>query len=133
MSNCMTYLNSVVHSCRLLLYCEIHIAILSQNNQTKCTQQKYTHISQLDFYTFIDFVNKQQVHLQTVDRNIYFDIILQISWCDMLFTHWMSWVPDGVKVTPPLDQYPKLKALTKRVESHPRIAEWLKTRPVTDL
>ena len=56
-----------------------------------------------------------------------------MTWCDMLFTHWVSWVPDGVKVTPPMDQHPKLKALCHRVESHPKIAEWLKKRPVTDL
>ena len=56
-----------------------------------------------------------------------------MTWCDILFTHWVSWVPDGVKVTPPFDKFPKLKALTQRVESHPKIAEWLKKRPVTDL
>ena len=56
-----------------------------------------------------------------------------ITWADMQFTHWMLWLPNGVKVTPPLDQYPKLKALTERVQAHPKIAEWMKKRPVTEL
>ena len=56
-----------------------------------------------------------------------------MTWCDVLFTHWVSWVPDRVKITPPFDKFPKLKALTEKVESHPKIAEWLKKRPVTDL
>ena len=57
----------------------------------------------------------------------------KMTWCDILFSHWCSWVPDGVQITPPFDKFPKLKALKERVESHPKIAEWLKKRPVTDL
>jgi len=56
-----------------------------------------------------------------------------ITWADMLFTHWMLWLPNGVKVTPPLDKYPKLKALTERVQANPKIAAWMKKRPVTEL
>ena len=56
-----------------------------------------------------------------------------ITWADMLFAIWMTWIPGGVKVTPPLDKFPKLKALYNRVESHPRIAEWIKNRPFTEL
>jgi len=57
----------------------------------------------------------------------------KMTWADILFTQWMDWVPDGVKVPIPFDKFPKLKALFTRVRSDPKIADWLKKRPVTDL
>lgn len=50
------------------------------------------------------------------DINVYY-------WLDVISKNW----PDPI-----LDNYPSLSQLVKRVEAQPRIAKWLKERPVTN-
>ena len=59
-----------------------------------------------------------------------FFVYLQMTYADLGFFHWIDWLP-GVKVNVSLDKFPKLTALTAKVTGHPKVAEWLKKRPVT--
>ena len=56
-----------------------------------------------------------------------------ISWADVLFAMYCNWLPNGSGVSPPLDRFPRLGDLVKRVESHPNVAKWIAERPVTEL
>lgn len=56
-----------------------------------------------------------------------------ITYADLTFHHYLDLVKPLAKVDVPWDKWPKLKALNERVKSHPRIAEWIAKRPVTDL
>ena len=64
--------------------------------------------------------------------NVIKNFNLQMTWADIAFTDGCSWVSSiGLKFSE--EKTPKLKALTKRVESHPKIAEWIKNRPETPM
>nr|XP_006813112.1 PREDICTED: glutathione S-transferase-like [Saccoglossus kowalevskii] len=52
--------------------------------------------------------------------------LADLSFADVSYTM-VDWWSDVLK------DYPKLNALKDRVESRPRIAEWMKKRPVCDL
>ncbi|XP_077861928.1 glutathione S-transferase-like [Saccoglossus kowalevskii] len=52
--------------------------------------------------------------------------LADLSFADISYTM-VDWKSDVLK------NYPKLNALKNRVESRPRIAEWMKKRPVCDL
>ena len=93
-------------------------------------QEKIKKYEEEELPTALDNIQKQ-LDLNTTNSG--YLVGSSITWADMLFAIWMRWIPGGVKVLPPLDKYPKLKALYDKVESHPKIAEWLRTRPVTDL
>jgi len=54
----------------------------------------------------------------------------QLTWADLSVMNAWYWIP-GFGVIPQLDNYPKLLAHKKRIESLPKIAEWIKTRPET--
>ena len=49
---------------------------------------------------------------------------------DVHFQHWLDFPIDFLKIPLDLSKYPKLEALKNRVESHPKIAEWIAKRPV---
>jgi glutathione S-transferase len=51
---------------------------------------------------------------------------------DIGFLDLCSWITT-TGVTVPLEKAPKLKALHDKVEAHPKIAAWIKNRPVTQL
>ena len=55
--------------------------------------------------------------------------ILQITWADLHFQHWMDFPSFQLKVDFDLSKYPKLDALKKRVEKHPKVAAWISKRP----
>jgi len=54
----------------------------------------------------------------------------KMTLADIAVTNLCSWL-SSMDIEVPLDIAPKLKALTERVESTPKIAEWIKNRPVT--
>lgn len=55
-----------------------------------------------------------------------------MTWADILWMDMHTWlVSNGLE--PDLSSAPKLKALKERVEQHPKIAEWIKTRPHSDI
>jgi len=56
----------------------------------------------------------------------------RITWADIAFFDLCSWI-SSVQVEIPFGDFPKLKALKERVENTPKIAEWIKNRPVTQL
>jgi glutathione S-transferase len=53
-----------------------------------------------------------------------------LTWVDIGFTDFLSWL-NALEIVVPLNDNPKLKSLKERVESVPKIAEWIKNRPVT--
>ena len=57
----------------------------------------------------------------------------KISWADVMFAVYCYWLPNGSGVAPPLDRFPKLGDLVKRVEAQPNIDKWMATRPATEL
>jgi len=56
----------------------------------------------------------------------------KITWADIGFADLCCWL-SSLKVEVQFDNVPKLKALKERVESTPKIAEWIKNRPVTTI
>jgi len=56
----------------------------------------------------------------------------KMTWADIGFADLCCWF-SSLQVEIPFDTVPKLKALKERVESTPKIAEWIKNRPVTTL
>ena len=56
-------------------------------------------------------------------------IFFQISWADVHFQNWLDFPNFQLKLPLDLSKYPKLEALKKRVENHPKIAEWIAKRP----
>jgi glutathione S-transferase len=54
-------------------------------------------------------------------------IVLQLTFADLLIFVFFDFIPEGT-----IDKFPLLVALHKRVAERPRIAEWLRIRPVTD-
>lgn len=56
----------------------------------------------------------------------------KITLADIAFADQITWL-GGIGINVSLDDSPKLKALKERVESVPKIAEWIKNRPVTQL
>jgi len=56
----------------------------------------------------------------------------KMTWADIGFTDLCSWF-SSLQVEIPFDDAPKLKALKERVESSPKIAEWIKNRPVSQM
>jgi len=55
-----------------------------------------------------------------------------LTWADIAFIDLLGWL-GALEVELPFDKAPKLKALRERVEAIPKIAEWIKTRPKTNL
>lgn len=53
-----------------------------------------------------------------------------LTWADLSVMNSWYWIP-GFGVIPPLENYPKLKAHKERIESIPRIADWMDRRPET--
>ena len=51
------------------------------------------------------------------------------TWADMYFTTVISWMGD--KKDAALAKFPLCKALADKVNGNPKIAEWIKIRPVT--
>lgn len=56
---------------------------------------------------------------------------VQLTWADLTFHVFVDWGKMGGNEAL-LDKYPKLKALVKRVDSVPKVAAWIKKRPVTE-
>ena len=57
-----------------------------------------------------------------------------MTWADIMFCTYMNPAPfkfAGIKFD--LKPYPKIRALIKRVENHPKIKKWILDRPVTKL
>ena len=54
-----------------------------------------------------------------------------MSMADISLAHWIEWMPGGVGVTAPLEDYPKLHALVERVRAHPEVASYMERRPET--
>jgi len=57
----------------------------------------------------------------------------EVTWADLQFLSFTKWISHLVAVQEPYEKFPKLAALQKRVESIPKIAEWIEKRPVTDV
>jgi glutathione S-transferase len=55
----------------------------------------------------------------------------ELTWADIQFLSLVQWMTIFGGVENPLANYPKLAALKKRVESVPKIAEWIEQRPKT--
>jgi len=53
-----------------------------------------------------------------------------LTWADLSFADFVVWL-GSINISVPFNDLPKLKALKDRVESLPKIAAWIKTRPVT--
>ena len=60
----------------------------------------------------------------------FLNYFLQITIADLHCQHWLDFPTDFFKIPLNLSKYPKLEALKKRVESHPKIAEWIAKRPL---
>jgi len=55
----------------------------------------------------------------------------ELTWVDLQFLSFAVWIThSGVQNS--IDSFPKLSALKKRVESIPKIAEWIEKRPKTE-
>ena len=52
-----------------------------------------------------------------------------MTWADLYVTIVFGWM--GEKKDSALEHFPQCKALADKVNGHPKIAEWIKTRPVT--
>ena len=48
---------------------------------------------------------------------------------DLHLQNWLDFPTHLFQAPPYLSKYPKLEALKKRVENHPKIAEWIVNRP----
>ena len=57
--------------------------------------------------------------------------LLQLTWADLAFVSGCGLIT-FLGLISQLDNYPKLKALKTKVESLPKIAEWIAKRPVTE-
>lgn len=55
-----------------------------------------------------------------------------MTWADILLLDALTWI-ESIGVNISYSEIPKLKALKDKVEQSPRIADWLKNRPVTQL
>ena len=59
-----------------------------------------------------------------------------MTWIDMYFTNFMSnlMIYGKALLGTEMDmgQYPKLQDLMNKVTGHPKIADWIKRRPVTE-
>jgi len=55
-----------------------------------------------------------------------------LTWADLAWAD-ICWWLEAVSAPAPLSSVPKLKALKERVEKIPKIEEWIKKRPVTQL
>ena len=69
-----------------------------------------------------------------MNKNIYYIIIyakfsqLQASWVDVSFLGVTSWMDTmGIKLDTNI--YTKLAKVVDNITAHPRIAQWIKTRP----
>lgn len=60
------------------------------------------------------------------ESNVYW-LLLQLTFADLFIFIFFDYIPEDTK-----EKIPLLVALHKRVAERPRIAEWLKIRPVTD-
>ena len=58
--------------------------------------------------------------------------LLQITYADLVFFNTMP-AYKYIEVDLPYDKYPALKQLQDRVGEEPKIAEWIKKRPVTEM
>jgi len=56
----------------------------------------------------------------------------ELTWADLQFLSFTKWITHS-GVENPLANFPKLSALKRRVESIPKIAEWIEQRPKTDM
>ena len=56
--------------------------------------------------------------------------IFQVTVADFSVAHFLG-TPSNMGVDNKLDDYPKLKAHKQRIESLPKIAEWIAKRPKT--
>ena len=54
-----------------------------------------------------------------------------MSWADLAFYHGTSWPMEVFGMHTPWEEYPKIYALKKRVEEHPKIKSWIENRPKT--
>ena len=54
----------------------------------------------------------------------------QLTWADLYLTVVLEWLGDKKEAT--LAHFPKLNALDQTVRGLPKIAEWIKKRPVTE-
>ncbi len=52
-----------------------------------------------------------------------------MTWADLYFVLVLDWLREGKEAT--LASFPHCKALAEKVTSNPKIAEWIKKRPVT--
>ena len=54
-----------------------------------------------------------------------------MMWCDINVAHTLSYFEMKMMKFPPFDlgKWPKVAALKKKVEAHPKIAAWIETRP----
>ena len=57
-------------------------------------------------------------------------VTFQLMWADIFLAHILTFF-DVLKVEFDLKKYTKLMALKQKVESHPKIAAWIKSRPDT--
>jgi len=55
-----------------------------------------------------------------------------VTYADFAVTHGLS-MTSVFEIDPHLENFPKLKALTERVQGLPQIADWIKKRPVTPM
>jgi len=56
----------------------------------------------------------------------------KMTWADIGFSDLCGWI-SALQIEIPFSDVPKLKTLKERVESTPKIAEWIKKRPVTQI
>lgn len=74
--------------------------------------------------------NLEKLLKQNHDGDGYF-VGDELTWADLAFLSIVS-ILKMVGAVDPTSKYPKLDALHKRVEQHPKVAEWLAKRPQTN-
>ena len=57
--------------------------------------------------------------------------MFQMTWADITILQSLTW-PAMLGFPVDWSKYPKLAAHKARMESHPKIADWIKKRPVTE-
>jgi len=93
--------------------------------QQKQNEMRVTY--EQDLPVFIEMMEKLLTQNNNGDEFIVGD---QLTWADLSVMNVWYWIT-GFGVSVQLDNFPKLLAHKKRIESLPKIADWIKRRPET--
>jgi hypothetical protein len=117
---------------KLLAYSEHHTIACIHKSLKVLTSLSFPCIFRLDKFACIFTLLAFSVFAYSALKTIIGCVVrFQLTWADVGFfavSGWVSKISEGAV----LPKYPKLNALVGRVETVPKVAEWLAKRPVTE-